>query len=783
MRPAFVARVSLVFTVAAALASATGASVFTVTTAADAGAGSLRQAVTDANAAAGPHTIAFGIPGSGPHSIALATDLPTIIIAGGLTIDGTTQPGYTNAPLIEIHRDDTNAFCFNFTFTPAVVKALAINRCGTAIYSTSGGGLTLTGSRIGTDPSGTVALANFTGVNVSNGVALNVIGGAAASDRNIVSGNSGPGITFAFNSTGTVRGNFIGVDATGAAALPNGTGISCNNSNGLIVGGASAGQGNVISGSTGSGLFLGDCDNALVRGNFIGTNAGGTAELPNNVGIEITISTNVVIGGPSPGDGNVISGNTLEGLRVTATDDVTVQGNFFGTDATGTLELGNGIGAALNAGGALFGPAAPGGPGANVVAFNSHGVVASGFMLGNTVRGNSIHDNKFLGLDLSSDSVSANDVGDTDNGRQNFPIISSAVPEGGGVRIIGTLDSIASSPFDLDFYENPACSRFPQDYLEGPKWIGATQVTTDGSGHAGFNVLISPVTVAPDLRVTATATDAAGSTSEFSQRLVLSSAGLTGNPEGSIIFIQGMQFEAGATVTVGGVPATNVQWQTQYTLQAQAPALPPGSINNLVVTNPSGLSGTLPNAYVSLFSDVEGSSGFRQYIGGLVANGLTVGCGGPNFCPGSPVTRQQMAVFLLRGKLGLCYTPPPCTGTVFDDVPCTGNSFAPWVEALAGFNITGGCGGNNYCPTATVNRQQMAVFLLKALEGSDYVPPVCTNATFDDVPCSNPFAPWIYELAARAITGGCGGTSYCPTSAALRQQMAVFLVKTFTLPF
>ena len=106
MRPAFV-RACLILTAAAALAAAAPAAVFTVTTTADTGAGSLRQAVTDAGAAAGPHTIAFNIPGSGAHSIALATDLPTIVITEGLTIDGTTQPGYTNAPLIEIHRDDT----------------------------------------------------------------------------------------------------------------------------------------------------------------------------------------------------------------------------------------------------------------------------------------------------------------------------------------------------------------------------------------------------------------------------------------------------------------------------------------------------------------------------------------------------------------------------------------------------------------------------------------------------------------------------------------------------
>ena len=77
----------------------------------------------------------------------------------------------------------------------------------------------------------------------------------------------------------------------------------------------------------------------------------------------------------------------------------------------------------------------------------------------------------------------------------------------------------------------------------------------------------------------------------------------------------------------------------------------------------------------------------------------------------------------------------------------------------------------------------MATFLLKALEGSTYVPPDCTNPTFDDVPCSNSFAPWIYDLAGRNITGGCGGNNYCPLDPVLRQQMAVFLVKTFSLPY
>jgi hypothetical protein len=96
--------------------------------------------------------------------------------------------------------------------------------------------------------------------------------------------------------------------------------------------------------------------------------------------------------------------------------------------------------------------------------------------------------------------------------------------------------------------------------------------------------------------------------------------------------------------------------------------------------------------------------------------------------------------------------------------------------------VTTGCGGGNYCPNLTVTRAQMAVFLLKMLEGSAYAPPPCNTATFSDVPCSNPFAPWIEELVRRGITAGCGGGMYCPNNPVTRGQMAVFLSTTFGLP-
>ena len=184
------------------------------------------------------------------------------------------------------------------------------------------------------------------------------------------------------------------------------------------------------------------------------------------------------------------------------------------------------------------------------------------------------------------------------------------------------------------------------------------------------------------------------------------------------------------------------------------------------------------------FLDAPPANLFYRFIETLFHSGVTGGCAGGGYCPTNAVTRAQMAVFLLKSKFGAAHIPPPCTGTVFTDVPCTGGPFDPWIEELAGLAITGGCGGGAYCPNNTVIRQQMAVFLLKALEGSSYDPPDCTGV-FGDVPCTPGagFSDWIEELYARQITGGCSTTplNYCPTSPNNRGQMAVFLTKTFGL--
>lgn len=169
----------------------------------------------------------------------------------------------------------------------------------------------------------------------------------------------------------------------------------------------------------------------------------------------------------------------------------------------------------------------------------------------------------------------------------------------------------------------------------------------------------------------------------------------------------------------------------------------------------------------------------------LYNNGITGGCSiVPRlFCPDSPVTRAQMAVFLERAIHGSSYIPPAVgSSTGFSDVPITYWA-AAWIKQLAVEGITGGCGSNNYCPDYSVTRAQIAVFLLKSKYGSSYTPPPVGSSTgFSDVPTSYWAAAWIKQLAVEGITGGCRTNEFCPESPVTRAQMAVFLTRTFNLP-
>ena len=183
------------------------------------------------------------------------------------------------------------------------------------------------------------------------------------------------------------------------------------------------------------------------------------------------------------------------------------------------------------------------------------------------------------------------------------------------------------------------------------------------------------------------------------------------------------------------------------------------------------------------FADVPATYWAFNWIERLYAAGITGGCGSSPliYCPENRVTRAEMAVFLLRGMHGSSYTPPAATGTVFTDVPATYWA-AAWIEQLYAEGITGGCGTGLYCPNNQVTRAEMAIFLLRGEHGSSYAPPAATGTVFTDVPGTYWAAAWIEQLYAEGITGGCGSGLYCPDNRVTRAEMAVFLVRAFSLP-
>jgi large repetitive protein len=267
-----------------------------------------------------------------------------------------------------------------------------------------------------------------------------------------------------------------------------------------------------------------------VAGNYIGTDAAGTAALGNgNNGVWILqgaqgnrIGTNGT-DADAAGEGNLLSGNAYSG--VTLTDSGTslnlVAGNRIGTDVTGSYPLPNGeagvnifLGAQNNQ---VGGSIALG----NIIAFNTWGGVLVGYApsdsatTGNSIRANSIFCNGGLGIDLGSDGVSLNHFGGPISGPnqfENFPVLTSATA-GPSTAVTGTFNGAACTTYTLDFYSSPTAD--PSGYGEGARYLGSVSVTTDAAGNATFSASL-PGATCPGEWVTATATDPNGNTSEFS---------------------------------------------------------------------------------------------------------------------------------------------------------------------------------------------------------------------------------------------------------------------------
>jgi len=429
-------------------------------------------------------TINFNIADAGLHTIVPTSALPTIsgptVINGysqGVASPNTLAAGNDAVLLIELNGNGlaANGLVVDSNGSGSTIRGLVINRFNAhSILLIRSNGNLIEGNFIGTDAGGTGVFANpGSGILITVG-ADNTIGGTSPGSRNIISGrDSGVamgGFSSSTASSNSVLGNYIGTDKTGTIAL----------------------------GNTLDGIGIGD-------------------GAPGNT-----------VGGTAPGAGNLISGNGQHGIHMEfnlnagfAPNNNLVQGNFIGTDVTGTLPLGNGldgiqIGKLSDS--QTIGGTAPGA--GNRIAFNGGRGISTSLSTGNSILGNSIFSNGGLGIDLSGNGVTANDPGDGDagdNNLQNFPVLSSVSIDGGNVLVSGSLNSTASTTFRLEFFANTACDA--SGFGEGRTFLGASTVTTDAGGDVSFNNLSFPATGGPVLTATATVNPNPGVftvTSEFS---------------------------------------------------------------------------------------------------------------------------------------------------------------------------------------------------------------------------------------------------------------------------
>ena len=359
---------------------------FTVTNTADSGPGSLRWAITNANANSGPDTITFQIRGTAPYTISLLGELPEV--TDTVTIDATTQPGYSGTPVVELNGTATATGSVGLQLNSGfnTVLGLAINR-----FPAKGMGIVLSGvsnviqgNFIGTDTTGTNARGNGSfGIWVES--FGNQIGGTTAAARNVISGGNDTGIYIYNTSSNVVQGNYIGISATGTNRLGNrNSGVMIDGSSGNLIGGANPGARNLISGNGVSGVFLNGASSSrnIIQGNYIGTDYSGSLVVSNaNDGITVNGAPSNTI------SGNVISGNATNGVFLTGAGAVSniVAGNFIGTDAAGKLALGNrNAGVTITASGNLIGAS-------NVISGNPlDGIFLTGGASGNLVQGNLI---------------------------------------------------------------------------------------------------------------------------------------------------------------------------------------------------------------------------------------------------------------------------------------------------------------------------------------------------------------------------------------------------------
>ncbi|MBC8043937.1 MAG: hypothetical protein IAF08_10895, partial [Rhizobacter sp.] len=394
---------------------------------ADGGDGSLRQAITSANLA--PGRIHFAIPAS-PFTITPATILPSIS-GEGIVVDGYSQIGSSPNTLaagsnanILVEINTTASGGFNVSGDNVKIRGLSIfgSGSGSGVFTLSSSGLSVDGCFLGLRADGTTPGALGNGVNSSGSNLL--VGGPNVADRNVITGNTNAGILSSDGINLTITNNIIGLDKTGevsVGAQPKGISIAGINSGNILIGGALAGQGNLISNNSVAGIDFTNITNAAntrVFGNIIGLDKNATNRPTGGsqaTGINSTGSqSNVGIGGVNAGEGNTISGNTVVGVSFNAgstvlMSNIRVQGNSIGLQKNGSSPITSGsqqygvqfnlsVGTLSNA---IVGDNGLGGR--NTIADNTaDGLDLNGAGVGSVlIGGNSIYNNAQKGIRLS----------------------------------------------------------------------------------------------------------------------------------------------------------------------------------------------------------------------------------------------------------------------------------------------------------------------------------------------------------------------------------------------
>lgn len=503
------------------------AATFTVSNTNDSGAGSLRQAIANANAAAGADVIVFDIPGAGPHVITTVTPLPTL--TGPVTIDGFTQPG--SAPntlavgndaviLIEITGGHSFAGLHSFQTSNVTLRGLALWANSSEIISHRVGG---TGTSTGHVIEGCFIGFRADGVTVPGNVLRSVtllrdggaaqlgnirIGGPLPAQRNLISGASADLINISgLNVPGTVvQGNYLNTDRTGTAAVGFTSAAGIHAFSPLTIGGLAPGEGNVLARGR-YGIYAFHAPGLVIRGNNIGIGADGLTPLGGHSQGGIYFSNGTL---DAIVEGNILAGN-LHGIQVNGNTTATIVGNFIGVAADGVTPRGNTqAGVLINntladsvttVGGTATGAA-------NVIAFNNRGVEianANAIVIRNRIVGNAQR-----GI---SHFILANN-----NGAQT-PVLSTVVRTATETTVTGTLTGPAGVQHRLEFFGNATCG--PDGTGQGEVFLGDALVTTNGSSPQPFTAVVG-ATALPV--VTATALGLAdpvnASTSFFSTCLV-----------------------------------------------------------------------------------------------------------------------------------------------------------------------------------------------------------------------------------------------------------------------